>query len=179
MGEINFKRLGVDSNELIELYTSSSWPYHADPNPKVSEIQQRFDTGWYEDDRETYWIMDGAKRLGIVILSDVSDTIPMLYDIRLVRDSRGRGIGVKTMKWVADTLFQRSELIIRIEAYTRADNLTMRQVFSKSGFVKEGYLRDSWENDDGSIMDSLCYAIIRRDWQTGLTTEIDINDVPY
>lgn len=52
----------------------------------------------------------------------------------------------------------------RVEAYTRSDNLAMRKTLSSCRFVKEGYLRQAWENDDGSISDSICYAMIRDDW---------------
>ncbi|MDQ0208828.1 GNAT family N-acetyltransferase [Alkalicoccobacillus murimartini] len=177
--DITYKRLSNELDDLIKLYTTSHWTFHADPSPSEREIRKRFESGWFTDDRETYWIIEGGEAVGLVMLGDVSDSIPLLYDIRLTESARGKGIGVKTLEWVAQTLFQRSDTVIRIEAFTRVDNVAMRKIFSQSGFVKEGYLRDSWENDDGSVMDSLCYAMIRQDWETGSATQIKIDDVPY
>lgn len=48
-----------------------------------------------------------------------------------------------------------------------------------SGFVKEGYLRNAWENDDGTISDSIIYSIIRSDWENKSKTEIKLNDFPF
>lgn len=55
----------------------------------------------------------------------------------------------------------------------------MRKALTKCGFVKEGYLRDAWENDDGSIMDAIIYAATRSDWENGTTTPIQLHDEPY
>lgn len=68
---------------------------------------------------------------------------------------------------------------IRIEGYTRADNLAMRKCFTKAGFVKEGYLRNAWENEDGSISDTVLYASIFDDWKDNITTPIKLDEVPY
>lgn len=55
----------------------------------------------------------------------------------------------------------------------------MRKCFSKSGFVKEGYLRKAWENEDGTVVNSVLYAAIFDDWKTGKITQIQLDDVPY
>ncbi|RNA66887.1 N-acetyltransferase [Alteribacter keqinensis] len=75
-------------------------------------------------------------------------------------------------------LFAQSEEKIRIEAYTRHDN-AMRKVFTRCNFQKEGYLRHSWENDDGTVDNSLIYAIIRKDWEQKTKTPVKIDGVPY
>ena len=68
---------------------------------------------------------------------------------------------------------------IRIEGYTRADNIAMRKCFISAGFVKEGYLRNAWENSDGTIYDTVLYGSIFEDWQTGSITPSKMNNVPY
>lgn len=68
---------------------------------------------------------------------------------------------------------------IRIEGYTRADNMGMRKYFSKAGFVNEGYLRNAWENEDGTVTDSIVYSAIKDDWITGNSTPIKMDEVPF
>lgn len=55
----------------------------------------------------------------------------------------------------------------------------MRRCFSKAGFVKEGYLRNAWENEDGTVTDSIVYGAIKEDWILGNLTSISIDDVPF
>lgn len=55
----------------------------------------------------------------------------------------------------------------------------MRKTLNKCGFVKEGYLRDAWGNDDGSVADSICYALIRKDWENKQVTPSKLDDLPY
>lgn len=45
--------------------------------------------------------------------------------------------------------------------------------------MKEGYLRNAWENTDGTITDSILYVAIKEDWTLGRTTPIKMNDVPF
>ena len=105
---------------------------------------------------------------GIRSKSDISDTIP-LFDIRLDTRYRGKGYGVKTLLWLQNYLFGKKDKI-RIEGYTRVDNIGMRKCFAKAGFVKEGYLRNAWENADGTVTDSIVYGAIKDDWILGRTT---------
>ncbi|WP_051314791.1 GNAT family N-acetyltransferase [Alteribacter aurantiacus] len=177
--QIEFRKLDDDLNDLVELHTSNTWPFHGDPRPSKLDIHKRFHGKWYEDDRETFWVLLQGEKVGIIIIGDISDTIPMLYDIRLCESVRGKGIGKKCVSWIVDYVFKGSEKRIRIETYTRHDNYGMRKVFSKCNFQKEGYLRDSWENEDGTIGDSLVYGITRRDWERGEKTPIKLNDVPF
>lgn len=58
---------------------------------------------------------------------------------------------------------------------TRADNHAMRRVFTKSGYVKECHYRDAWPAGD-RVYDSVGYAILRRDWETGTTTPVNWAD---
>ncbi|MFD9627364.1 hypothetical protein [Peribacillus muralis] len=51
--------------------------------------------------------------------------------------------------------------------------------YYKCGFVNEGYLRRAWENTDGSVSDSICYATIRYDWENKILKPIEINDHPF
>lgn len=174
---MHFQLFNGEVEDLVRLLTKNQWPYHSDATTEESRIRSAVANGYYSDDRETYWIIDGKEKVGIIIINDINDTIP-LFDIRLDAAYRGKGYGVKSLKWLKDYLFGEKEKI-RIEGYTRADNIAMRKCFTSSGFVKEGYLRNAWENSDGTIHDTVLYGAIFEDWKTGSITPNKINDVPY
>ena len=168
----------VDEIEnLVELLTQNKWIHHIDQILKEESIRKAYAEGYYHNDRETHWIIDNEEKVGLIIIHDINDTIP-LFDIRLDARYRGKGYGVKTLLWLQDYLFgERGK--IRTEGYTRVDNIDMRKCFTKAGFVKEGYLRNAWENADGTVTDSILYSAIKDDWMLGRTTPIKMDDVPY
>ena len=51
----------------------------------------------------------------------------------------------------------------------------MRRVFVKTSYAKEAHYRDAWPSADGPL-DSIGYAILRRDWETGTTTPVNWAD---
>ena len=53
----------------------------------------------------------------------------------------------------------------RLAGETRVDNVAMRRVFERCGWVREAHYRQSWPTEDGSWTDSVGYAILRDDWQ--------------
>ncbi|TFE02431.1 GNAT family N-acetyltransferase [Jeotgalibacillus salarius] len=142
--------------------TNSEWPFHVEAIASEERLTKAVNDGWYSDGRETFWVMSEGKKCGLLIIHDIEDTIP-LFDLRLSESSRGLGLGSEVLEWLKDYVFNRGDPKIRIEAYTRVDNLAMRKTFIKCGFVKEGYLRDSWEGDHGEVYDALCYSAILSD----------------
>ena len=167
----------LEVEELMNFLSTNVWQYHSNFHIDAKEIKDKVEKDYYSKGRETFWIVVNEQKVGILIIDDIEDTIPM-FDIRLASNVRGKGIGVRVLRWLQDYLFgERGK--IRIEGYTRADNLAMRKSFTNAGFVKEGYLRQAWENEDGSILDSVLYAAILEDWQSKKITEIRINDLPY
>lgn len=178
MSELNFNKLENELDELVSFMTNHYWNFHSNPNLSQRQIINAYNNGWYQEDRETYWIENKNKKIGLIIIHDISDTIP-LFDIRLDNNVRGKGYGTKVVRWITDYIFGLPDNKIRIEAYTRSDNIAMRKTLNKCGFVKEGYLRCAWENDDGSVSDSICYAIIRDDWESKALTPIKLNDLPF
>ena len=174
---MEFKLFNGEVENLVYLLTSNYWVYHSDATVKESTIRNAVENDYYSDERETFWIIDHNEKVGVMIINDINDTIP-LFDIRLDVAYRGKGYGVKSLKWLQNYLFGEKEKI-RIEGYTRADNVAMRKCFTSAGFVKEGYLRNAWENSDGTIYDTVLYGSIFEDWQTGSITPSKMNDVPY
>lgn len=174
---MEYKLLVDEIENLVELLTRNKWIHHIDQILKEESIRKAYAEGYYHNDRETHWIIDNEEKVGIIIIHDINDTIP-LFDVRLDARYRGKGYGVKTLLWLQDYLFgERGK--IRIEGYTRVDNIGMRKCFTKAGFVKEGYLRNAWENADGTVTDSILYGAIKDDWMLGRTTPIKMDDVPY
>jgi len=126
---------------LVHLLTQNIWFYHTNQHVKEETVRAAFAEGYYENDRETYWILVNGEREGLIFIHGISDTIP-LFDIRLDANCRGKGYGVQALHWLQAYLFEVKGKI-RIEGYTRVDNIGMRKCFSKAGFVKEGYLRNA------------------------------------
>lgn len=124
--------------------------------------------------------MDRARRqkIGLIILLDIEDSIP-LFDLRLANNIRGKGIGTKAVQWMKDYIFQMPDEKIRFEVYTRSDNIAMRKVLHKCGFLKEGYLRKAWKNRVGQLYDCVIYGMTRADWENKTTTPINFNDLPF
>lgn len=166
-----------ENEELLDLLCSNSWPFHSKTKLDPASTNSAIEKGYYSDGRETFWIVENEQKVGLIIIDDIEDTIP-LFDLRLTEEARGKGIGQKSLSWLKNYLYGEKEKI-RIEGYTRADNLAMRKCFTKAGFVKEGYLRNAWENEDGSISDTVLYASIYSDWKENKITPIKIGEFPY
>ena len=66
--------------------------------------------------------------------------------------------------WAADHLFTTTDKH-RLAGETRVDNVAMRRVFERCGWVREAHYRQSWPMEDGGWTDSVGYAILRDDWQ--------------
>ncbi|WP_042477497.1 GNAT family N-acetyltransferase [Bacillus ndiopicus] len=167
----------AETEDLVQLLTENDWPYHSGISMDADAVKKAVEKGYYADDRETFWIIEDGEKAGILIINDINDSIP-LFDIRLAATARGKGLGVKALKWMQDYLFGEKNKI-RIEGYTRADNIAMRKSFTKAGFVKEGYLRSAWENADGTVSDTVLYGAIYEDWKASTITPSKINEVPY
>ena len=177
MTVLEVRKFHSENEELIDLLCSNEWPFHGKVHLEPEAIRKAIEKGYYAEGRETFWIIETEQKVGILIIDDIEDTIP-LFDLRLTKEARGKGIGQKSLTWLKDYLY-REKGKIRIEGYTRADNLAMRKCFTKAGFVKEGYLRSAWENDDGTISDTVLYASIYEDWKEQKTTPIKLDEVPY
>lgn len=174
---LEIKKYNFENEELIDLLCSNHWPFHTKIQLDPAAIKRAIDKGYYSEGKETFWIIEKEQKVGIIIIDDIEDTIP-LFDLRLTEEARGKGIGQKSLSWLQDYLYGEKGKI-RIEGYTRADNLAMRKCFTKAGFVKEGYLRNAWENEDGSVSDTVLYASIYDDWKDKKTTPIKLDEVPY
>ncbi|MBM7578689.1 GNAT family N-acetyltransferase [Jeotgalibacillus terrae] len=175
---ISLVKFNNELNELITFLVESEWPFHAEVAVSEKDIRKAVLEKWYEDGRETFWVIRADQICGLLIIHDIEDTIP-LFDLRLAESCRGHGIGSEVLEWLKTYLFDRPNPKVRIEAYTRVDNIGMRKAFTRSGFVKEGYLRNAWESDNGEVYDAFCYAATLEDWKNGTIRSIRIDEEPY
>jgi RimJ/RimL family protein N-acetyltransferase len=161
----------VDEVDALRRFlTAEEWPFHVVPRPDPEDIGVQFDNGAYD---HAFWVVDGD-RVGLVRLFDLDDGTP-LFDLRVSSAARGRGAGTSAVRWLTGHVFTHYGTN-RIEGTTRDDNHAMRRVFTKAGYVKEAHYRDAWPAVDGTH-DSVGYAILRRDWETGVTTPVNWADV--
>ncbi|GAB1515028.1 GNAT family N-acetyltransferase [Actinophytocola sp. KF-1] len=155
-----------EADDVVGFMTAEEWPFHTEPKPDGDAVRARVAGGAYDD---AFWITDDGERLGLVRLLDLDDGTP-LFDLRVRAQARGRGVGTAAVRWLTSHVFT-NYATNRIEGTTRADNNAMRHVFTKVGYVKEAHYRDAWPGPD-HLRDSVGYAILRRDWETGTVTPV-------
>ncbi len=81
--------------------------------------------------------------------------------IALVAAARGRGIGSRAQRMLAEYLFATTS-VVRVEASTDVDNLAEQRALLTAGFRREGVLRGAQVRRDGRH-DLVCYAVLRTD----------------
>jgi RimJ/RimL family protein N-acetyltransferase len=155
---------------LLDFLTTEEWPFHVAPKPDPGRIREQFAEGAYD---HAHWVVDGGVTVGLVRLMDLDDGTP-LFDLRVAKAARGRGVGEAAVRWLTGHVFTHYDTN-RIEGTTRQDNHAMRRVFAKAGYVKEAHYRDAWPAK-GGVHDSVGYAILRRDWESGTTTAVNWAD---
>jgi RimJ/RimL family protein N-acetyltransferase len=176
---IEFRRFTVAGTDaLAEFLSAEEWPFHAVPRVDPEDVRRRAADGYYDGpSARTFWIIADGSTVGMVRLFDLDDGAP-LFDVRLRSASRRRGIGSQAVAWLTAYLFTELPEINRIEATTRHDNHAMRHILRTHGYAKEAHYRQSWPAPDGTLHDTVAYAILRHDWQTGTVTQPNFADEP-
>jgi RimJ/RimL family protein N-acetyltransferase len=170
----------ADSDLLVEFLTGEEWPYFAGgPGPDAARIREQVAAGGYDNDRtRRFWIGTGScAEAGLIGLFDLGDSTP-LFDLRVRAAYQRRGLGTAAVRWLTGYLFTEFSETVRIEGVTRQDNHAMRRTFIRCGYVKEAHWRQAWAGRDGKLYDSIGYAILRGDWETGTVTQPDWDDEP-
>ena len=179
--EITFTRLddrGRDRAELVEFLTVHEFPFHVTRQPARAVVEGWIDNGRFGDaDHASYWIHTDAGRIGLVVLTDLTDDAP-LFDLRLATEHRGKGLGPRVLRALTAHVFTTMPVVERLEGQTREDNIAMRKTFVRAGFVKEAHYREAWPVENGPPLASVAYSILRRDWRSGRTTPVEWNDLP-
>lgn len=178
-----------DASALAEFIAGQHYPFHVRNRPTAEQVREGIASGTYgfapehystdqaaETDRRGWWIYAGQVRLGVVVLEDLTDEAP-LFDLRLADEHRGQGWGVPVLRALTSLVFETYPEVDRFEGQTREDNIPMRKVFLRSGFVKEAHYRRGWPVEGGEPVASLAYGMLRQDWQSGTTTTFEWNDL--
>lgn len=174
--------LPADGERLISFLTSDEWPFHVNPRPSSETISEAIREGVYAgSNHECFWILSDEKEiigfLRLFDLDDIDDGYP-LFDLRVLARWRGRGVGKSAVHWLTKYLFEKYPCLERIAGTTRADNIPMRKTFTCCGFVKEGHYREDWPAQNGLRLDTVKYAILRKDWISGSLTPVIWHDDP-
>lgn len=177
---ITFERLdptGQDREQLVRFLTTQTFPFHSRPRRGRTEVEASIDAGEFRnDDNDTFWIRhEQHGRIGIVRLEDLTDPTPV-FDLRLAERFRGKGLGTSVLVALTRHVFEHSS-VHRFEGQTREDNVAMRRVFLRSGWVKEAHYRQAWPVEGGGAKAAIAYAILREDWSSGSITPVPWDDL--
>jgi RimJ/RimL family protein N-acetyltransferase len=83
----------------------------------------------------------------------------------IAREARGRGLGARALRAVAEWTFATTGTI-RLDAYIMVGNAASERMTERAGFQREGVLR-AWDLLRGEPVDCVVYAWIRSDRQDG------------
>lgn len=173
--KIKIEKFSPSEKELlVEFLISDTWPFHIFEKPDPEKIREYFDKGLYDDDdNQTFWIFsDKGDRIGMIRLFDLTMHYPM-FDLRIKSAYRRKGLGEKALRWLAEYVFETWPEKTRLEGETRRDNIAMRSLFRKCGFVKEAQYRKSWPDQQGNVYDGIGYGLLKKDWEQNKVTPVD------
>lgn len=163
-----------DADEIVAFLVRNSFPFHGRASYTEEQARKSVADGRFRsDDHLGFWIDVDGQRTGLVVLDDLEDVADggnPVFDLRLADEFRGRAWGAPILQELTTLVFTRFPATNRFEGQTREDNIAMRKVMLRSGFIKEAHYRDAWPVEGSAPMASVAYAILRRDWESGTTT---------
>lgn len=178
-----------DAAALSDFLSAAHYPFHVNPRLSPDRVRAGIRDGQYgynsqhyctaaaaDTDHRGWWVWAGQERVGVVVLEDLTDGAP-LFDLRLADEHRGRGLGPAVLRGLTRLVFETYPEVDRFEGQTREDNIAMRKVFLKAGFIKEAHYRRGWPVEGGEPVASVAYGILRQDWVTGNTTTFEWEDL--
>lgn len=177
---MEYRRFVPGEVELLAAFlTGEDWPFFGrSGRPRADLVREQAAAGHYDSDQaRTFWIVAGTAEVGLIRLFDLGDDTP-LFELRIRAAYRSAGLGTAAVRWLTRYLFTAFPRVRRIEGTTRQDNIAMRRTFARCGYVKEAHYRQAWPGRDGTFHDSVGYAILRSDWESGTVTPPDWDDDP-
>ncbi|GAB2683148.1 GNAT family N-acetyltransferase [Thalassiella azotivora] len=169
---------GADRPALVDFMTRNEFPFHVRTRPTAQDVERAIHDGAYRsEDNEAYWVEHpDLGRIGVLRLEDLTDRAP-LFDLRLDGPVRGRGLGLDALRVATALVFETMADVNRFEGQTREDNIAMRKTFVRCGWLKEAHYREGWPVEGGEPVASVAYGILRRDWESGVTTPLVWEDL--
>ena len=161
--QLRFAPFGLaDLTPLAQFLAASEWPYHHETRVDESWVRARVESGYFfGNDAKSFLVRDESEQpIAFARIFDLSDITPLL-DLRVAATARGRGVGSLALRGLTTWLFTEYPDAERLGGYTRYDNLAMRRVFEKCGFLQEAQHRRAWRVSGGTPVDCVGYAILR------------------
>jgi RimJ/RimL family protein N-acetyltransferase len=161
--QLRFDPFGpADLTPLAQFLAASDWPYHHEPSVDESWVRARLESGhFFGADAKSFLVRDDTEQLlAFGRIFDLSDITPLL-DLRVAAAARGRGVGTLALRGLTAWLFSEYPGAERLGGYTRHDNLAMRRVFEKCGYLQEAHHRRAWRVACADPVDCVGYAILR------------------
>jgi RimJ/RimL family protein N-acetyltransferase len=120
-------------------------------------------TMWRDGTGAAFAIVDGATdRLLGAVTRFGPEGHQATFGLWLAPDARGRAVGSRSLRLVADWTFATTGAI-RLDAFIMVGNEASNRMVERAGFEREGVLR-AWDlHHDGVPVDCLVYARIRGD----------------
>jgi RimJ/RimL family protein N-acetyltransferase len=164
----------ADRDDLARFLSQHRWPFHVKPELGRAAAAG-LAAGWDLDGPSTraWWLERDGRVVGLLRVDDLGSAWDPSWDLRIAEGHRGAGLGTAAVRWLAGEVFGGWPGVRRIEAQTRRDNLAMRAVLRRCGYVKEAVYRRAWPDPDGTYHDGIGYALLREDWERGTTTPVD------
>jgi len=152
----------ADLDARVAWLPEQHWPFNLLQRVDATWVRQRAEADYFwGPEVRSFWAADSAGApLGLLRAFEFGDVTPLI-DLRVADAARGHGVGSALLAWVTTHLFEREPELVRLGGYTRHDNAAMRRVFQKCGYAEEAYHRRAWRVADGSLADSVGYAILR------------------
>ena len=174
MSELKFRKITADEGKpLAEFLSGDTWPFLFHARPTWEAVIAWISEGrFFGPGEEAYWVLRGDELVGLIELTRLNEQTPH-FTMRLRTPFRRRGLGRPMLEWLTAYVFETFPHKQRIEARTREDNVAMRKLFNKCGYVKEAYYRQTTPVEDGGRLSSVGYGILRDDWASKKVTRIE------
>jgi RimJ/RimL family protein N-acetyltransferase len=143
----------------IARWISIPQPYTmADAREQISEWQSE----WRDGTGAAFAIVDATdERLLGAVARVGPDGHQATLGCWVAREARGRGIGTRALRGVADWTFATTDAV-RIDAYIMVGNAVSERMTERAGFRREGVLR-AWDLLRGTPVDCVAYSRLRGD----------------
>ena len=151
------------TGELAAWLASERWPFHGLRQEWTeADVRAAVAAGEFTGDtNRSFWVVSGEDCVGLLRFRYLDEPSPDV-DVRVLARFRGRGVGTAMVEWAATYTFTETDRH-RLCGETRIDNVAMRRVFDRCGWIQEAHYRASWPDGEGGWVDSVGYAILRSD----------------